>query len=380
LNAADQDVAAAKGARQPQVTLTGQSVASDGDMPSAAKATGKPSVSLQANYPLYDWGRIAANITGREQAQSAAQQRRTLVSRQVAVEATSICLELSKQKAISTANSQYLNDLQDLADKIGRIVSEDAGRGSELLQVRSRYLQGESQAVQIRSRVREVSVRLERVLGPGRSELCEALEAALLNAPSEEQISNLLPFHPQLLLLEAEYGQARANTAQISAVRKPQVALRAEHSPMAAGITNNYAQTISVNATVPLYDGNTLKSSERAAFARENAALERIDTAKNQLRSDLLERARLAAANLRRAEDYVQLLEVNDRVRKDFYLQWSALGRRSLFELLAIQLEQLTLRSGYFTSLYDGLIATTLIRGNLGLLVNPTSESSSDRP
>jgi adhesin transport system outer membrane protein len=348
--------------------MTGQSVKSDGDMPISTRATGKPSLSLQTNYPLYDWGRIRANVQGREQVLIAAQERRNLVSRQLAIEVTAICLELSKQKAISKANDAYLNDLHDLSEKISKIVAEDSGRASELLQVRSRYLQGQSQALQIRSRVNEVAIRLEKLVGDFQTVLCRDLEAGLLKPPRETEIIENLPIHPQILILEAEYRQARANTAQISAIRKPQVNLRAEHSPMASGVTNDYAQTVSINASIPLYDGNTLKSSETAALQRESVSVERIEVAKNQLRSDLREKMLLAEASLQRAEDFVQLLEVNERVRKDFYVQWAALGRRSLFELLAIQLEQLTLRSGYFTALYDGAIAIANISGNIGTL------------
>lgn len=366
--AAGRDIDAAKGARLPQVTLTGQSNYSGGDLASASRATGKPSVSIAAQYPLYDWGRISANIRGREQAQLSALERKTLVSRQVSVEATSICLELNKQRAITQANVEYLQKLQDLANRIGKIVAEDKGRASELLQVRSRFLQGESQAEQIRSRVKEIGLRLERLLGANQQSLCRDIGASLMRIPSESQILDGIAVHPQIQLLTADYEQAKANTEQISAVRKPQVNLRAEHAPMAAGITNDYAQALTIAATVPIYDGNTLKSSERAAIERSNAALERIDAARNQLRSDLLERAKQAAANFKRAADYVNLLEVNEKVRADFYLQWAALGRRSLFELLAIQQEQLILRSGYFTTLYDGMIATALIRGTLGKL------------
>ncbi len=366
--AANNDIDAAKGARQPQLTLVGQSVRSDGDIPSASRATGKPSINLQINYPLYDWGRIEANIQGREQSQISAQERARLVSRQTAVEAIGVCLELRKQKAISKANTEYLNELAGLAEKIRKIVNEDTGRASELLQVRSRYLQGESQAEQIRSKVREISARLERVLGTDRGELCNDIEAALLDAPNEQTIPDLIKDLPLILQLEAEYQLAKANTAQLNAIRKPQVTLRAEHSPLASGVTNDYAQTISISAAVPLYDGNTLKSSERAAIERESATFERIAIAKNQLSSDLREKIRLAEANLKRAEDFIKLLEVNERVRNDFYLQWAALGRRSLFELLSIQLEQLSLRTGYFAALYDGITAISNVSGTLGRL------------
>ena len=372
--AASQDIEAAKGARLPQVTVTGQSLYSDGDIARAARATGKPNVVLSAQYALYDWGRINANIQGREQAREAAYARQTLIDRQIAVDAASTCLELNKQRAVLTANLEYLQKLNNLKEMLARIVAEDSGRSAELVQVRSRLLQGESQAELIKSRVRELNIRLERLLGPGNSEICVDIGAGLMDRPPEDDILRLVDEHPQIKLLQAEYQQALKNAEQISATRKPQVTLRAEQSPIAASVTNDYQQVVTVAATVPLYDGKTLQSSERAALERASAATERIETARNQLSTDFRERAKFAAANLQRASDFVGLLEINDRVRKDFFEQWSSLGRRTLFELLAIEAEQLTLQSGYFTALYDGMIGVANVRGNIGQLFDNASQ------
>lgn len=372
--AASQDIEAAKGARMPQVTVTGQSLYSDGDMARASRATGKPSVVLAAQYALYDWGRINANIQGREQAREAAYARQTLIDRQIAVDAASTCLELNKQRAVLTANLEYLQKLNSLKEMLARIVAEDSGRSSELVQVRSRLLQGESQAELIKSKVREINIRLERLLGHGNSEICVDIGAGLMSRPPEDDILRLIDEHPQIKALQAEYQQALKNAEQIGATRKPQVTLRAEQSPIAASVTNDYQQVVTLAATVPLYDGKTLLSSERAALERASAVTERIETARNQLSADLRERAKFAAANLQRASDFVGLLEINDKVRKDFFEQWSSLGRRTLFELLAIEAEQLTLQSGYFTALYDGMIGVANVRGNIGLLFDRASQ------
>ncbi len=100
---------------------------------------------------------------------------------------------------------------------------------------------------------------------------------------------------------------------------------------------------------------------------RANAFAERTELTRLQLNAELNERHRSAINNLRRADEFVGLLEINSRVRDDFFIQWSALGRRSLFELLAIEAEQFSLQSGYFTSLYDGLAAVASISATAGL-------------
>jgi adhesin transport system outer membrane protein len=74
----------------------------------------------------------------------------------------------------------------------------------------------------------------------------------------------------------------------------------------------------------------------------------------------------MATDSLRRVDEFAGLIEVNDRVRKDFFVQWYSLGRRSLFELLAIEQEQYNLQRGYFTSLFDAMTSIANMLGNSG--------------
>jgi outer membrane protein TolC len=123
-----------------------------------------------------------------------------------------------------------------------------------------------------------------------------------------------------------------------------------------------------MTVTAPLYDGNTLKSAERESLERANAALERKEEAERQLISEIKQRHSQAIRNLARAEEYVSLLEINQKVRDDFFVQWVALGRRSLFELLAIEAEHFSLDTGYFTTLYDGMAGIAYLRATAGEL------------
>jgi adhesin transport system outer membrane protein len=368
LAATRHDVTAAMGAKLPQVTLTGLSLYSDGDMNSASKAAGKPAVALSAQYALYDWGRLDANILVRKELEQASLLRREVIRRQLTAEALSICLELSKQVTIVRANNEYFENLADLKKKIASIVQEDAGRASELLQVESRILQAQLQQMQVNSKVEELALRLQKIIGPGRVNLCKGIGASLIDIATPQDIEDGVSIHPQVEIQKTEYRQAEAAAAQITATRKPQVSVRLDHTPLNPGVGSAYGQSVTIAATVPLYDGNTLRSSERAALERLSAAQERILTSTFQLRADFKERTKLATTNLLRAEDYVALLKVNAQVRSDFYIQWGALGRRSLFELLAIQQEQLSLRTAYFTTLYDAMIAIAIVKAGLGVL------------
>ena len=372
LLAAGQDTAAAKGAKAPQVTATVQSVITEGDLALASKNRGSPGATIQATYVLYDWGRLDANVKGRKETEISLYARQNLLARQVALDAISTCLELTKQRALLTANIDYVDKIKDLVTRLNRVVESDPGRAGELVQTKSRMLQADSSIETARTKVAEVKYRLDRILGPNQSHQCDGLGPSLLSAPVLEAVLDSLKINPQVQIVESDYRQNLAAVEQLAATRKPQASVTAAHAPVSLGFTQDYAQTVTLSVTAPLYDGNTLKSSERASLERANAALERKEETLRQLTDDVKQRHSQAVRNLARAEEYVSLLEINKKVRDDFFVQWVSLGRRSLFELLAIEAEQFSLDTGYFTALYDGMTGIAYLRATAGELTMDT--------
>jgi len=376
LLAAGLDTTAAKGSKAPQVTATVQSAMTEGDLAMASKNRGSPGATIQATYVLYDWGRLDANVKGRKEAEISLNARQNLVARQVALDAITTCLELSKQRALLTANIDYVDKIKDLVTRLNRVVESDPGRAGELVQTKSRMLQADSSIETVRTKVTEVKYRIDRILGPNQSHQCDGLGPSLLNAPEREDVLDSLKIHPQIKIVESDYRQNLSAVEQLAATRKPQASVVAAHAPVSLGFTQDYAQSVTLSITAPLYDGNTLKSTERASLERANAALERKEENLRQLTDDVKQRYSQAVRNLARAEEYVSLLEINKKVRDDFFVQWVSLGRRSLFELLAIEAEQFSLDTGYFTTLYDGMIGVAYLRTTAGELTIDTYSSN----
>ncbi len=362
------DKQAAQGAKLHQVFGTVQSNFTEGELASAAKATGKPSYTLAGQLVLYDWGRLDALVQNRNALADAAQSRIDVARLDLTIEVISACLELNKQTALFGAAKTYTRKIEDLTSRISKVAESDPGRSSELLQTQSRVLQAKSSEKITESKIREISLRLQKHIPGDVPAACEGIGASLLEAAQESDITNKTDYHPQLHVLDAQYRAELETQRQLQATLKPQVSVRAEHTPLAPGLRTDYQQSIAFQATAILFDGNTLKSNAAAAQQRAYATSEQRERFSRQLRSDLLEKNKLASTLLTRAEEYVSLLEVNQRVRDDFFIQWAALGRRTLFELLAIEAEQFSLRSGYYTSLYDAMINYANVRANLGLI------------
>ncbi len=367
IEAAEQDINVAKGARSPQITVRGSSTITGG-LPSGSGSSGMPYIGANAALTVYDFGRISANVKTQEARKEAGGARYAQQANQIAIESVTVCLEYTRRRALLQAIEDYLQTVQKLVDMLTKVVDADPGRRAELVQARSRLLQAQQTRETERSGAVQIKARLNRLIGPDKSAMCDGIGASLLQLPDLEALRAAIDDQPQVQALKRDLAAASYQVDQISASRKPQVQATAAHAPILPGINNDYYQSIGITASMPLYDGNILRSSEQAALERVRAISERIDLIKLQLDTDYRERFQMATDSLRRVDEFASLIEVNDRVRKDFFVQWYSLGRRSLFELLAIEQEQYNLQRGYFTSLFDAMINITNMLGNAGYL------------
>ena len=373
VDAAEQDINVAKGARSPQISVRGSSTITGG-LPINSGSSGMPYIGLNGALTVYDFGRISANIKTQEARKEAGSARYAQQANQIAIESVTVCLEYTRRRAVLQAVEDYLQTVQRLVDMLTKVVDADPGRRAELVQARSRLLQAQQTRETERSGAIQIKARLSRLIGPDKSDMCDGIGASLLQLPDIEKIRAAIDDHPQVQALKRDLAAASYQVDQISASRKPQVQATAAHAPILPGINNDYYQSIGITASMPVYDGNILRSSEQAALERARAVSERIDLTTLQLDTDYRERFQMATDSLRRVDEFAGLIEVNDRVRKDFFVQWYSLGRRSLFELLAIEQEQYNLQRGYFTSLFDAMINIANMLGNAGYL------ASIDRP
>ena len=370
--AANQDIDSAKGNRYPQITGTGQSRISGGEIPIEGRATGKLSYTVAAQMPIYDWGKIDALIAGRVSARDASVAKFRLQGQSLAIEASKTCLEYNKQRALLSISDEYIVAIDKILGMIGKITKADAGRAGELIQTKSRVLQAKSSQDAVRSKLQETKLKLERILGKENVASCHGIGASFVVNPDLEGIRKSIRLHPQIEALEAERKFQKTNLDQASASRKPLVQVASSYGSLYPGVAAGSGYNVSLMVTAPLFDGGILKSNERAAAERVNASDERLEEGIRQIDSQYLEKYESASSALKRAQDYVSLLDVNDRVRKDFFLQWSSLGRRSLFELLSIEQEQYSLQTNYITTLFDGMSGYAEIMGNAGMIYGST--------
>ena len=242
LQSAGSDKVAAEGAKKPQITGVAQSAYTQSDVANATQVTGKPSMTLAGRVMVYDWGRLDAIIDNRAALVELADARLRGVKNDLAVEVISTCLEINKQVALLGAARNYTAAIEDLTKRISKVTEADPGRASEMVQTQSRVLQARSSEKITESKVRELTIRIAKHLPGDVIEQCAGIGSNFLAPLDEITIDTRLSNHAQIVVLNAQYQSELLNSKQFELNKRPQINLVAQHAPVSAGITNDYAQ------------------------------------------------------------------------------------------------------------------------------------------
>ena len=168
MEAAQQDTAEARAARELQANLNGnigpQAGHADGvNQPASVRANAGVSFSRL----LYDGGRSDRQVDWRAQLAESARQGHLNLQEQIALSAVSLALERSRYRMQAQVYGQHVRKMGCLVDALEQIVNADKGRLSELVQARKSLQQAELSQTQAVSGARQVEVRLRRLVGDG---------------------------------------------------------------------------------------------------------------------------------------------------------------------------------------------------------------------
>jgi adhesin transport system outer membrane protein len=368
VDAATQEVSSAERARMPQISVSGQNTYTQTDEGITSPANMKTGLLAQLQMPLYDSGRIAYSVNSREAQLGNAKAKKKIQQLSLAQELISSCVNYTLQQKLLVVNEIYGGRLKRLSATIDEIANIDSGRASELTQARSRQLQADLSIQTLAGKIEESRADLERLL-PNR-QVVDCMEALTYFIADSSKITHGFDIsdHPQVTSTRLEAESQRAYASQLRATRKPLVQLGVGRSPVNLALSNEYQNSVTVTATFPVFDGNVTDRSADAATQRSMASEARADAIKEKLQSDLKTKSTNVSNAAQRLEKYRALLDVSSKVRADYYIQWSVLGRRSLFELLAIESEQLNLQTNYVSSLFELITSSAFVQIQSGAL------------
>jgi adhesin transport system outer membrane protein len=125
-----------------------------------------------------------------------------------------------------------------------------------------------------------------------------------------------------------------------------------QSSSVSAGISLSYN----------LFDWGSSDAAASSAAKRANAARRQYDEFMKIRSARVGELLDVAGSSFERAKRYIDVLKDSERVRSATFQQWSQLGRRSLFDVMASEGDHFALRVAYINALYDGYEANSQLR------------------
>ncbi|GCB04376.1 TolC family protein [Ralstonia sp. SET104] len=355
--AANADVAEAKGQRWPQVDIGSQSPGlnfgpgGNGD----GSGSGNP-LSVNVTTNLFDWGRTKNTIGSREHLSTAANRAYDAAMEKVGFDVSSTLIELGKQRNIVDLSQQFVDRMATLVKMLSEIVEVDRGRGSELTQAKTRLLQAEASRDTAEARARDAELTLRKLVGD-EAVMIPRTRAWSVEPGNLEKLLSLVGAHPSLQQAKAEADAADMSAKAVKASALPQVnwVVSAGMSKDALGRRQPWQTMLNLNWGA--FRGGSAKAATEAAGARAEASWQRLEQQRRDLEYAVRTADQDANTMLQRADLYQGLSAETDQVRKAFFEQWHHLGRRTLLDVLTAENEHYGNRVAEVTNRFDAYLA-----------------------
>ncbi|AWH88929.1 TolC family protein [Limnobaculum parvum] len=368
--AAKYDVDEIKGTRWPQVKVGANSPVSSfgsGSKNNHSSDIGDTSGSVSVTTTVYDFGKTGSGIQSAEELSKSSLQLVKLTRNQIAYQTIEGLLELNKfQKDIKVAKA-YEKRMLDLVDMLSQITQTDKGRGSELVQARSKLLQAQTNVQQLESSWRDTQIKMTRLLGR-EVQIPENLQWDD-SALSTQTILTALDHHPQIQRAKADVQASLHKADAIKSSSYPNINWVVSKSSARDSNGDEQAWYTGVNVEWDLFTGGSASASQAAAVQRAQATQMQFETTVLELKYKIRSMIQSRDSAFERAKEFRALSSETDRVRNMFYEQWYYLGKRSLLDVLTAENDHFNNQISAINNEFDGYTANISIMTESAMLL-----------
>ena len=361
--AAAQDIDEARAAQAVQASVGG------GIGPGGSRSAGVTETAalqlratLNISQLLYDGGRSDRLVDWRTQLAESARFGQLTQQEQLALTAVALQLERSRQRMTAQVWRHHVRKTGCLVEALETIVRTDRGRASELVQAKKTLQQAELTLAQAQSGVRQIEVRLRRLVGDGLPPT-EGLSTVFSGVPDLPQLVADAERSTEIAQLDAQAAAARRYAEAVAAGGKPQLSWNIGGSAAAGtggsgsgngngGPTRSGTYSVGLSVNIPLVSPGLAPASDAARKRAEAARLQRAEALESR-RFRVAEVHEQALAALDRAQRVAEVLKNSEQVRSFTLQQWQQLGRRSLFDVMAAEADHYAMRVAYVNALHD---------------------------
>ncbi len=319
-------------------------------------STAQLRASLSVGQMFYDGGRTNRLADWRTQLAESARFGRLSQEEQVALTTVALALERSRYRMTVQVWRSHVRKMGCLVEALEAITRSDRGRASELVLAKKSMQQAELTLTQTQSSVRQIEVRLRRLVGDGLPGT-EGLSTVFSGVPELPQLVADAERSFEIAQLDAQARAASRYAEAVAAGSKPTLSWNVSGSANVGaggniGPTRSGSYSLGLAVSIPLLNPGLAPASDAARKRAQAAALQRAEALESR-RFRVAEVHEQAMASVDRARRVAEVLRDSEQVRNFTLQQWQQLGRRSLFDVMAAESDHFNMRVAYVNALHD---------------------------
>ncbi|MDE2372050.1 MAG: TolC family protein [Burkholderiales bacterium] len=356
-DAAQDDIAGERAARAVHANFgAGFGPAGTTSLGTTATSLAQANASVTVSQLLWDGGRTARLVDWRAQLAQSAQFGQLSLQEQLALTTVALAIDRSRWRMTAQVWGDDVRKMGCLVDALQDIVRTDRGRASELVQAQKSLQQAELAQAQTQSMVRQVEIRLRRLVGDGLPP-AEGLATAFNGIPELQQLVADADRGADVAELGAQAAAARRYAEAVEAGTRPQVSWNLSGATAAGaggnvGSVHSSSYAVGLTVNIPLLDPGAEPAIGAARKRAQAAALQRADLIEAK-RFRIAEVYEQTMDSMDRARRVAEVLRNSELVRSYTLQQWQQMGKRSLFDVMAAESDHYAMRVAYVNALYD---------------------------
>lgn len=299
------------------------------------------SVNLEIKQTIYDFGKTSSAVKSAEYGYLGAKAYAAATNEELIYTATSAVVSIVNYKKLIKLAEDQINQVASIGQLVEARHNKGASNLSDVLQAHSRIDAVKSEALMTSSQQQSQLRALGLLIG--RPDLNNAVIDSLpkdlsLSCSSLPEWSDI----PEFAMAEFEAKKAFADLDRAGAEELPSITLQGSTSrPLNASSRHGskFETSISLNVSIPIYQGGGLSATTRASASRAEAASARKDEIRLEINRRLSD-SQVRLEYMRKRQSLLQRQVENLRGTKELYKkQYLDLGTRSLLDLLNAEQE-----------------------------------------
>ena len=275
---------------------------------------------------------------------------------QLALTTVALALERSRLRMTAVVWRAHVRKMSCLVEALDTITKTDRGRASEMVQARKTLQQAELTLTQTQSAVRQVEVRLRRLVGDGLPP-SEGLATLFNGVPDLPELVADAERSFDISQLDAQIKAANRYAEAVEAGGKPQLSWNASGNANATtggtlGRTKAASYAVGLSLNIPLLSPGLAPATDAARKRAQAATLQRAEALESR-RFRVAEVHEQALSAMDRAKRVAEVLKDSEQVRNFTLQQWQQLGKRSLFDVISAESDHFNTRVNYVNALHD---------------------------